>query len=255
LEAKTAAELLYLDHGPMVARDRTSDHQDSTADPLVVVIEDHAPMANEISRELKRKGLTVRVLRSKRDGLGAALNEDVALVILARPLAGEDSLDMIEAMRARGVNTPVFVVSTLDAIDERIRGLRAGADDYLTKPFAVDELAARADAIMRRGRLKRAARIRMGSLEVDPERQLVWRNGRRIELFPREFKILEYFLRRPGEVVTREDLLKDVWQYPSARVTNTVDVHLSSLRRKLDAGAEQPTIVNIRRAGFMLRKN
>jgi two-component system OmpR family response regulator len=162
---------------------------------------------------------------------------------------------MIEAMRARGVNTPVFVVSTLDAIDERIRGLRAGADDYLTKPFAVDELAARADAIMRRGRLKRAARIRMGSLEVDPERQLVWRNGRRIELFPREFKILEYFLRRPGEVVTREDLLKDVWQYPSARVTNTVDVHLSSLRRKLDAGAEQPTIVNIRRAGFMLRKN
>lgn len=255
LEAKTVGELLYLDHRPMVARDRTPDHQDSTADWLIVVIEDHAPIANEISRELKREGLTVRVLRNKQDGLDAALNEDAALIILARPLAGEDSLDMIEAMRAQGVITPVFVISALDAIDERIRGLRAGADDYLVKPFAVGELVARVDAIMRRVRQKRATRVRMGSLEVDLDHQLVWRNGRRIELFPREFKILEYFLQRPGEVVTREDLLKDVWQYPSARVTNTVDVHLSSLRRKLDADAEQPTIVNIRRAGFKLRKD
>lgn len=239
----------------MVTRDRTLDHQDSIADRLIVVIEDYAPTANEISRELKKEGLTVRALRNKQDGLDVALNEDVALIILARPLAGEDSLDMIETVRAHGVTSPVFIISTLDAIDERIRGLRAGADDYLVKPFAVGELVARVDAIMRRVRQKRATRIRVGSLEIDLDNQLVWRNGRRIELFPREFKILEYFLQRPGEIVTREDLLKDVWQYPFARVTNTVDVHLSSLRRKLDAGADQPTIVNIRRAGFRLRKD
>jgi two-component system OmpR family response regulator len=123
------------------------------------------------------------------------------------------------------------------------------------KPFAVGELAARVEAIMRRVRQKRAVRVRAGSLEIDLDNQVVWRNGRRIGLFPREFKILEYFLRRPGEVVTREDLLKEVWRYSATRVTNTVDVHLSSLRRKLDAGAETPTIVNIRRAGFMLRKD
>jgi two-component system OmpR family response regulator len=219
-----------------------------------LVIEDHAPIADEVSRELKSGGLTVRVLRNKHDGLGAALKEDFALIILAHPLAGEDSLDIIEAMRTRGVVTPVFVISPLGAIDERIRGLRTGADDYLVKPFAVGELAARVDAIMRRVRQKRALRVRVGPLEIDPDNQLVWRNGRRIELFPREFKMLEYLSQRPGEVVTREDLLRDVWQYPSARVTNTVDVHLSSLRRKLDAEDERPTIVNIRRAGFMLRK-
>jgi two-component system OmpR family response regulator len=253
--ALTAGQLLYLDRGPMVGRDRTLDQPESTADWLVLIIENETPIANEISRQLKSEGLTVRILQNRQDGLNAALNEDAALVVLAHPLAGADSLDIIEMMRLRGVITPILVISTLGAIDDRIRGLRSGADDYLVKPFAVGELAARVAAIMRRVRQRRAVRVRAGALEIDLDNQLVWRNGRRIELFPREFKILEYFLRRPGEVVTREDLLKEVWRYPSARVTNTVDVHLSSLRRKLDAGAEQPTIVNIRRAGFMLRKD
>src|ERR1700753_3842267 len=104
------------------------------------------------------------------------------------------SAGRIETMRARGVVTPVFIISTLDSIEERIRGLRAGADDYLVKPFAVGELAARVDAILRRVREKRATRLHLGSLQIDLDNQLVWRNGRRIELFPREFKILEYFL-------------------------------------------------------------
>jgi two-component system, OmpR family, response regulator len=247
--------LLYLDHPPMVARVHTPDHQESPADWLVLIIENEPAIADEISHTLKSEGLTVRVIENKREGLAAVLGEDAALVILARPLAGEDTLDMIDTMRMRGVATPVLLISAVKAVDERIRGLRAGADDYLVKPFAVDELAARVDAIMRRVRRKRARRIRVGSLEIDVDNQCVWRNGRRIELFPREFSILEYFLGRPGEVVTREELLRDVWRYPSARVTNTVDVHLSGLRRKLDAGAERPTIVNVRRAGFKLRKD
>ena len=150
------------------------------------------PRSDEISRELKSDGLTVRVLWNKHDGLDAALNEDVALVILAHPLAGEDSLGIIEAMRTHGAITPVFVISPRGAIDERIRGLRSGADDYLVLPFTVGELAARVDAIMLRIRHKRAMRVRVGSLEIEPDNQLFWRNGRRIELFPREFKILEY---------------------------------------------------------------
>jgi two-component system, OmpR family, response regulator len=247
--------LLYLDHATMVARVQTPDHQESPTDCLVLIIENESTIADEISRTLETEGLTVRVIRNKREGLAAILEEDAALVILARPLAGEDTLDMIDTMRMRGIATPVLLISALAAVDERIRGLRAGADDYLVKPFAVGELAARVDAIIRRVRQKRARRVHVGSLQIDLDNQCVWRHGRRIELFPREFSILEYFLGRPGEVVTREELLRDVWRYPSARVTNTVDVHLSGLRRKLDAGAERPTIVNVRRAGFKLRKD
>jgi two-component system, OmpR family, response regulator len=237
----------------MIASDRERDQLAPNREWLVLIIEDDASIAAGMSRELTSEGLTTRILPSKEDGLRAALGEDAAIAILARPLGGEDSLDVIETMRMYGVAIPVVVISTVASTEERIRGLRAGADDYLVKPFAMGELAARINAIMRRVRHAHALRLRVGPLEIDFDHQLVWRDGRRIELFPREFKILEYFAHRPGEVVTREDLLIHVWRYPSARVTNTVDVHLSSLRRKLDAGADQPSIVNIRRAGFTLR--
>ena len=237
----------------MALRNRKLDCSELSEQHLMLIIEDQLTLASEISDQLTTEGFAPRVLLNKRESLDAALVEDAAIVILARPVFGDDSLDIIETMREKGVDTPVLIISALGAIDERIRGLRAGADDYLVKPFAMGELAARIHAIVRRAHLRRAMRMRVGPLEIDTDNQRVWRDGRRIELFPREFEILEYFARRPGEVVTREDLLKDVWQYPSTRLTNTVDVHLSSLRRKLDAGADRPIVVNIRRAGFVLR--
>jgi len=155
--------------------------------------------------------------------------------------------------RKRGVVAPIVIISASESAEERIRGLRAGADDYLVKPFALGELMARIDAIARRLGDNRATRLKAGPLEMDLIEQSVRRDGRPIELLPREFKILEYFMRHPGEVVTREALLEHVWRYRSVRLTNTVDVHLSNLRRKLDVGADRPLIVNKRRAGFVLR--
>ncbi|HLJ72752.1 MAG TPA: response regulator transcription factor, partial [Roseiarcus sp.] len=209
--------------------------------------------ASEIGAELKRHGFAPQILQDKRDALRAAFAEDAAVIVLDRLLLGEDSLELVETMRKRGVVAPIVIISASESAEERIRGLRAGADDYLVKPFALGELMARIDAIARRLGDNRATRLKAGPLEMDLIEQSVRRDGRPIELLPREFKILEYFMRHPGEVVTREALLEHVWRYRSVRLTNTVDVHLSNLRRKLDVGADRPLIVNKRRAGFVLR--
>jgi two-component system, OmpR family, response regulator len=238
---------------PLASMDTKLRLPPSNVGRLILLLEDDSLSADAISTELKREGFETYGFVSKADGLRAAVFEEAAIVIMACPLQGEDTLDIVRTMRERGSSTPVVIISPLDSAQERIRGLRAGADDYLTKPFAVGELAARIDAILRRTRGGSGVRARFGPLEIDRERRLVWRDGRRIELFPREFEILEYFLSRPGEVVTREELLKHVWRYSAPRITNTVDVHLSSLRRKLDADAPKPMLVNIRRAGYALR--
>jgi two-component system OmpR family response regulator len=167
-------------------------------------------------------------------------------------LHGEDGLSIVAALRDDGIKTPVLVISALAAIDERIRGLKAGGDDYLVKPFAMGELAARVEALLRRLEDVRTTRLRVGSLEMDLVERRVSRSGRSIDLLPREFKLLEYFVRRPDQVVTRAMLLEDVWHYNFLPQTNVVDVHISNLRRKIDAKGEAPLITNIRGVGFML---
>jgi two-component system, OmpR family, response regulator len=219
----------------------------------VLLVEDEPLIAEEISDELERQGYTVSVAANLEDGLRAALVDDAALVILDRMLNGLDGLKVIEAMREKGSATPIMILSGLASIDERIRGLRAGGDDYLVKPFAMGELVARVEVLLRRGRDTRVTRLSFGPLELDIVEHSVRLRGEPIELLPREFKLLEYFMRHPNEALSREILLKDVWHHDSWRQTNVVDVHLSNLRRKINVEGEPPLISNVRGAGFILQ--
>jgi two-component system, OmpR family, response regulator len=220
--------------------------------PALLLVEDEPQLAEEIRAELCQRGYQVEVEETRDAGLRAARTSDISLLILDRMLHGEDGLSIVTTLREEGIKTPVLVISALTAIDERIRGLKAGGDDYLVKPFALDELAARVEALLRRLDDVRTTRLRIGSLEMDLVERTARRNGRSIDLLPREFKLLEYFVRRPDQIVTRAMLLEDVWHYNFLPQTNVVDVHISNLRRKVDAKGETPLITNIRGVGFML---
>jgi two-component system OmpR family response regulator len=220
----------------------------------IVLVEDESELANEIRIELERLGHLVRTA-SIAQAADAARVGDAALLIMDRIVFGEDSLATLEVLRKEGVKVPVLVISALSSIDERVRGLRAGGDDYLAKPFAMVELVARVEALLRRLEDVRTTKLRAGDLEMDLIEQKVYRGGTRIDLLPREFKLLEYFLRHQGRVITRAMLLQDVWQYHFSIETNVVDVHISNLRKKIDVRGVPSLIVNIRGAGFMLNAN
>ena len=220
----------------------------------IVLVEDESELANEIRIELERLGHLVRTA-SITEAADAARVGDAALLIMDRMMFGEDSLSTLEILRKESVKVPVLVISALSSIDERVRGLRAGGDDYLAKPFAMVELAARVEALLRRLEDVRTTKLRADDLEMDLIEQTVYRGGIRIDLLPREFKLLEYFLRHQGRVITRAMLLQDVWQYNFSIETNVVDVHISNLRKKIDVRGVPSLIVNIRGAGFMLNAN
>jgi two-component system OmpR family response regulator len=220
----------------------------------IVLVEDEAELANEIKAELESKGHLVRPA-SIAQAADAARVGDAAMMIMDRIVFGEDSLVTLEALRKEGVKVPVLVISALASVDEKVKGLRAGGDDYLTKPFAMVEFLARVDALLRRLDDVRTTKLRVGDLEMDLIEKTVYRGGTRIELLPREFRLMEYFLRHPGRVITRAMLLEEVWQYHFALETNVVDVHISNLRKKIDTKGMPSLIVNIRGAGFMLNAN
>jgi two-component system OmpR family response regulator len=228
----------------------------TTSIPLqtILLVEDEQELANEIKIELDRQGYLVRTA-SIAEAADAARVGDAAMMIMDRLVFGEDSLKTVEVLRKEGVKVPVLMISALSSIDERIRGLTAGGDDYLTKPFAMAELAARVQALLRRLDDVRTTKLHAGDLEMDLIDQTVYRGSARIDLLPREFKLLEYFLRHPGQVITRAMLLKDVWHYHFSLETNVVDVHISNLRKKIDVRGSASLIVNIRGAGFMLNEN
>jgi two-component system, OmpR family, response regulator len=219
------------------------------------VVEEEVLIAKEIGSELTRLGYATRLAQDEEDGVRLALSDEPAIVILDRMLGARDGLAIVETMRERGIATPVLVISALSTPVERIRGLRAGADDYLSKPFAMDELIARVEALIRRLGDRRTSRLRVGSLEIDLIEKTAWRDGRFLDLTPREFKVLEYFMRHPDQVVSRATLLTEVWNHDTPRLTNMVDVQIGSLRRKLDADVERPFIVNVRGEGFILRSD
>jgi two-component system, OmpR family, response regulator len=218
----------------------------------VLLAEDEPDLAAEIRAELIRRGYPVELSETPEGALRAARAGRAAILVLDRMLHGEDGISIVETLRKEGIKIPVLVISALSSIDERIRGLKAGGDDYLAKPFAMEELAARVEALLRRLDDVRTTRLRVGSLEMDLVDRTVRRNGREIDLLPREFKLLEYFVRHPDQIVTRAMLLEDVWNYTFLPQTNVVDVHISNLRRKLDARGEPPLIANVRGVGFTL---
>jgi len=208
-------------------------------------------METEIKIELERLGHLVRTA-SIAEAADAARVGDAALMIMDRIVFGEDSLKTLEVLRKEGIKVPVLVISALSSIDEKVRGLKAGGDDYLAKPFAMVELAARVEALLRRLEDLRTTKLRAGDLEMDLIEQTVHRGETRIDLLPREFRLLEYFLRHQGRVITRAMLLQEVWEYHFPLETNVVDVHISNLRKKIDVRGTPSLILNIRGAGFML---
>jgi len=220
----------------------------------IVLVEDENGLADEIKIELERLGYLVQIA-SLAEAANSARVGDAAMMIMDRLVFGEDSLKTLEILRKEGVKVPVLIISASSSVDERIRGLKVGGDDYLSKPFAMAELAARVEALMRRLDDVRTTKLHAGDLEMDLIEQTVHRGSIRIDLLPREFKLLGYFLRHPGQLITRTMLLKDVWHYHFSLETNVVDVHISNLRKKVDVRGNASLIVNIRGAGFMLNDN
>ncbi|APC19144.1 DNA-binding response regulator [Pseudomonas frederiksbergensis] len=224
----------------------------------VLVVEDDNSTAREIEAALQDHGFTVTCVNNGRDGLLKALSEPFDLIVLDRMLPGGiDGLGVLTALRAASVSTPVLILSALSALDERVRGLRAGGDDYLTKPFEFIELTARLDALSRR-RAEPATRepdnqLRVGNLHVDLLRRSVRRGDRTIDLVPREYALLEHLMRNAEQVVTRTMLFEAVWNYSYDERTNVIEVHIGRLRRKIDAEGEAQMIHTIRGAGYVLR--
>ena len=223
----------------------------------VLVIEDDRPTATEIAAALGDHGFDVDVAYTGRDGLLKAAAEKYEAVVLDRMLPGDlDGLAVLATMRTIGVETPVLILSALSAVDERVRGLRAGGDDYLTKPFEFIELTARLEVLVRRNAIPaRETNLQFGDLEVDLLTREVRRAGRAIELLPREYRLLEYLMRHPGRVVTRTMLFEEVWGYHYDPQTNVIDVHIGRLRRKLEEGGLSQLIHTVRGSGYVLRRS
>jgi two-component system OmpR family response regulator len=219
----------------------------------VLLIEDDRETAEEITAELAERGFDVEWSANGIDGLDRARSSRPDAMIVDRLLPGMDGLTVIETLRNEQVRTPVLVLSALGAVDDRVRGLRMGGDDYLTKPFAVVELIARIEALLRRPVESRETTLRVGPLEVDLIERTAKRGDRSIELLPREFRLLEYMMRRSDQLLTRAMLLEEVWNYKFVPATNLVDVHMGRLRHKVDGPDEAPMIHNVRGAGFILR--
>jgi two-component system, OmpR family, response regulator len=224
---------------------------DAVTGAPVLLVEDERDLAEEIRLELQASGHPVQLAETVDDGLRVA-RSGVAVLIVDRMLHGEDGLSIIESLRAEGNATPALVISALSSVDERIIGLKAGGDDYLVKPFDTRELTARVQALLRRSRDTRPTRLQVGGLEMDLVERTVSYDGKPVDLLPREFALLEYFMRRPGQVVTRAMLLEDVWNFKFMAPTNVVDVQIGNLRRKLDPSGARRLIVNIRAVGFKL---
>lgn len=219
----------------------------------VLLIEDDAALAAELAAGLGERGYAVEVAADGPGGLAAARAAAWDLIVLDRLLPGMDGLSVLRGLRDAGVNTPALLLSALGAIDDKVLGLRAGGDDYVVKPVALAELAARLEALLRRPANPTEARLRVGPLELDLIARQAWRGSRELELLPREFQLLEYMMRHEGQVVTRAMLLEHVWKYRFTPQTNLVDVHMGRLRRKVDAPDEPALIASVRGAGFMLR--
>jgi two-component system OmpR family response regulator len=219
-----------------------------------LVIEDDLENARYIADGLRAQGHVAIIASEARDALRRACGEPWDVVVLDRMLGPQvDGLHILHGMRGLGLRTPVLVLSALSALDERVRGLKAGGDDYLTKPFAFSELSARIEALVRRTRTGEEAKaLQLGDLRLDLVHRTVQRGGRAIALKPREFRLLAYLLMHAGQPLTRTMLLEAVWDYRFDPQTNLIDVQISRLRHKLQAPGEAPLIHTVRGAGYRI---
>ncbi len=220
----------------------------------VLVVEDDPEVAAYLVKGLKQHGYTVDHAGDGKNGLFLATSEGYDVMVIDRMLPGLDGLAIVKGVRAAGKSTPMLILSTLADVDDRVEGLRAGGDDYLTKPFAFSELLARLEAIVRRAStvVSSETELRVGDLELDLLARVARRAGRVIELQPREFRLLEYLMRNAGQVVTRTMLLEHVWDYHFDPQTNVIDVHISRLRNKIDKGHDKPLLHTVRGAGYRM---
>ena len=220
----------------------------------VLVIEDDRDIAHFVARGLKESGHTAEIAADGETGLEMARAGGFDILVVDRMLPERDGLSVIQTLRAENHRTPVLILSALGEVDDRVKGLKAGGDDYLTKPFALAELLARIEALARRFSPGEAAtRYTVADLVLDRLTHKVARGGDNIPLQPREFRLLEYLMRNAGQVVTRTMLLENVWDYHFDPQTNVIDVHISRLRSKIDKTFDKPLLHTVRGAGYMIR--
>ena len=219
----------------------------------ILTIEDDPVTANEIVTELQAYGNEVDCAADGREGLDKALHGRYDAITLDRMLPNLDGLALVTELRRAGVDTPVLMISALSDVDARVRGLRAGGDDYLTKPFAPDEMAARVEVLLRRRRAETPqTMLRVGDLELDLMARHARRGDAKLELLPIEFRLLEFMMRNSGQVLTRTMIFESVWGYHFDPGTNVIDVHIARLRRKVDVGERPPLIRTVRGCGYMI---
>lgn len=220
----------------------------------VLLVEDDREAALYLARALEEVGHGVSIAADGKEGLAEAQTNRFDVLIIDRMLPRIDGLALIETLRVKGISTPVLILSALGEVDDRVMGLQAGGDDYLTKPYAFTELLARVEALHRREGMEQGqTSYQVGDLVLDRLSRQVSRGGKNIQLQPREYRLLEYLMRHAGQVVTRTMLLENVWHYHFDPQTNVIDVHISRLRAKIDKNFEKTLLKTIRGAGYMIR--
>jgi two-component system copper resistance phosphate regulon response regulator CusR len=220
----------------------------------ILLVEDETKVGQALSKGLQAEGYEITWAQTGEEGFFHASSQSFDLIVLDVMLPGRDGIEVLHTLRTQGAKTPVLLLTAKDAIEDRVLGLDAGADDYLVKPFAFAELTARLRALLRRNKPESAGVLNIGALEIDPIRRTVSREGRRIDLTAREFELLEYLARNYDRVVSREMLARDVWK-ESGRATpldNVIDVHVARLRRKMDDPFEGKLLHTVRGVGFTL---
>jgi two-component system, OmpR family, response regulator len=220
----------------------------------ILVIEDDRDAATWLMKGLRESGHVADLAANGEDGLAMALESRHDMLVVDRMLPKMDGLTIIRTLRAKGITTPALILSALSDVDERVKGLRAGGDDYLAKPYAFSELLARIEGLRRRNSNEPPeTKLKAGDLELDLLTRQVTRGGQVIPLQPREFKLLEYLMRNEGHIVTRTMLLENVWDYHFDPQTNVIDVHISRLRAKIEKGFATSILQTVRGAGYMIR--
>lgn len=221
----------------------------------ILIIEDDSEAALYLVKAFREAGHLAEYALDGVEGYAKARDEDYDVLIVDRMLPKLDGLSLIGGLRVQKIETPVLILSALGQVDDRVKGLRAGGDDYLTKPYAFAELLARVEILARRKSSSAADETvyKVGGLELDRLSHKLTRNGKEITLQPREFRLLEYLMKHAGQVVTRTMLLENVWDYHFDPQTNVIDVHISRLRSKIDKGFDPPLLQTVRGAGYMIR--
>ena len=218
----------------------------------ILLIEDYRPLQNSLAKGLREEGFAVDVTGDGKEGLWYATGNDYDVILLDLMLPGLDGLSLLARLRKQGKQSPVLILTAKDSVPDRVKGLNLGADDYLVKPFAFEELLARVRVLVRRGYQQKDPCVEVEDLRVDLATQRVWRGGQEIVLTSREYVLLEYLVLRVGQTVSRSDIWEHVYEFESSAASNVVDVYIGYLRKKLDGEGRRPLIQTVRGRGYRL---